>query len=447
MHRLLSLGFASTVNSIMSALPKQRRTGLFSATQTKDVRKLARAGLRNPVLVSVKEKEAVADNEFNSTPSTLENRFVVCEAKDKFATLVAFLRNRFADKKERKKIMVFFSTCACVEYFGIILGRLLKGLVDVTAIHGKKAKRDKVFDSFRKKTESGLLICTDVMARGIDIADVSWVVQFDPPSNAEAFVHRCGRTARIGNRGSALLFLLPTEDAYVNFIELNQKVALNAVDLNEVVGGELPVPPDLLPQLRDWQRNDRSVMDKATRAFVSFVQAYSKHECKFILRLKDLPFGELATAYGLLVMPRMPELKNRTITGFVIDTKKKANEIKYKDKQKERSRQEKLKVYQETGSWPGFKKATDSGNKSTAAWSKKTAAKERKLSRRETKDLKKRKREEGRQKGDDEGCEDDDNDDLDEDYRLLKKMRKGKVSTEEFDKKIDLNDAVDDSDS
>ena len=153
---------------------------------------------------------------------------------------------------------------------------------------------------------------------------------------------------RIGNRGSALLFLLPTEDAYVNFIELNQKVALNAVDLNEVVGGELPVPPDLLPQLRDWQRNDRSVMDKATRAFVSFVQAYSKHECKFILRLKglslrnvppghlkqctptDLPFGELATAYGLLVMPRMPELKNRTITGFVIDTKKKANEIKYK---------------------------------------------------------------------------------------------------------------------
>ena len=84
--------------------------------------------------------------------------------------------------------------------------RLLKDLVNVTAIHGKKAKRDKVFDSFRKKAESGLLICTDVMARGIDIADVAWVVQFDPPSNAEAFVHRCGRTARIGNRGSALLF-------------------------------------------------------------------------------------------------------------------------------------------------------------------------------------------------------------------------------------------------
>ena len=94
---------------------------------------------------------------------------------------------------------------------------------------------------------------------------------------------------RIGNHGSALLFLLPTEDAYVNFIELNQKVALKAMELEQVVGGDTQERlPDLLPQLRDWQRNDRSVMDKATRAFVSFVQAYSKHECKFILRLKGL---------------------------------------------------------------------------------------------------------------------------------------------------------------
>ena len=62
------------------------------------------------------------------------------------------------------------------------------------------------------------------MARGIDIPDVSWVVQYDPPSNAEAFVHRCGRTARSGNTGNALLLLLPMEDTYLDFIALNQKV-------------------------------------------------------------------------------------------------------------------------------------------------------------------------------------------------------------------------------
>lgn len=62
------------------------------------------------------------------------------------------------------------------------------------------------------------------MARGVDIPLVDWVVQFDPPSSASAFVHRCGRTARIGREGSALLMLLPNEEDYVNFLRINQKV-------------------------------------------------------------------------------------------------------------------------------------------------------------------------------------------------------------------------------
>lgn len=73
---------------------------------------------------------------------------------------------------------------------------------------------------------AGVLICTDVMGRGVDIPDVNWVIQYDPPSSAASFVHRCGRTARIGNQGSALVMLLPTEDAYVDFIYRNQKVIL-----------------------------------------------------------------------------------------------------------------------------------------------------------------------------------------------------------------------------
>jgi ATP-dependent RNA helicase DDX55/SPB4 len=64
------------------------------------------------------------------------------------------------------------------------------------------------------------------MGRGVDIPDINWVIQYDPPSSATSFVHRCGRTARIGNQGSALVMLLPTEDAYVDFISRNQKVML-----------------------------------------------------------------------------------------------------------------------------------------------------------------------------------------------------------------------------
>ena len=119
------------------------------------------------------------------------------------------------------------------------------------------------------------------------------MIQFDPPSNAEAFVHRCGRTARSGSEGQALVFLLPSEKAYVDFIGLNQKVELKALELPPLTQS------NLLPILRDWQKNDRSVFDLANRAFVSHVQAYSKHECKYILRLKGkkLALEFLANGY------------------------------------------------------------------------------------------------------------------------------------------------------
>ena len=118
---------------------------------------------------------------------------------------------------------------------------------------------------------------------GVDIPQVEWVIQFDPPSNAESFVHRCGRTARSGLEGQALVFLLPSEKAYVDFIGLNQKVELKEMELPKTLS---PENSNLLPILRDWQKNDRGVFDLANRAFVSHVQAYSKHECKYILRLK-----------------------------------------------------------------------------------------------------------------------------------------------------------------
>jgi len=271
--RLLDMGFKASLDTILGFLPKQRRTGLFSATQTHEVENLARAGLRNPVTVTVKEKKF--GQEDSRTPVNLDNYYVVCEGHKKLSALITVVK-----KKENGKFMVFMSTCAAVEYFSLVLKELLS--FKVLCIHGKmKQNREKIFDQFRQ-LESGLLVCTDVMARGIDIVDVDWVLQFDPPSNAAAFVHRCGRTARIGNKGTALVFLLPNEDAYVQFIDINQKVKLKEMDL------ELDNLPDLLPRIRKMQLNDRSIMDKATRAFVSNIHSYSKHECNVLLRVKGM---------------------------------------------------------------------------------------------------------------------------------------------------------------
>ena len=137
---------------------------MFSATQTKDVEDLIRAGLRNPVLVSVKEKgykTLLRKQKLNlafvleektsakkSTPIALDNFFMTCEASQKFACLVKFLREHSG------KTMLFFSTGACVEYFSLLLTRILKRQRQIFAIHGKKAKRHNVFDNF-KKSENG----------------------------------------------------------------------------------------------------------------------------------------------------------------------------------------------------------------------------------------------------------------------------------------------------
>ncbi|MEE6504142.1 hypothetical protein FKM82_005076 [Ascaphus truei] len=409
--RLLDMGFEASINTILGFLPKQRRTGLFSATQTQEVENLVRAGLRNPVRIAVKEK-GVAASCTQKTPTRLQNYYMICKADEKFNYLVGFLRQR-----KQEKHLVFFSTCACVEYYGKALEALVKN-VTVMSIHGKmKHKRNKIFTDFRK-LNSGILVCTDVMARGIDIAEVNWVLQYDPPSNASAFVHRCGRTARIGHHGSALVFLLPMEDAYVSFLSINQKCPLQEMTLqNSSV--------DHLPKLRTIAASDRAVFEKGMKAFVSFVQAYAKHQCNLIFRVKDLDFVSLARGFALLKMPRMPELKGKDFSGFVptpIDT----YAIPYKDKNREKQRQKLLREReqkrQQEQQQEGERRKTFTKNK---AWSRQKARKDRRK-----KVAVKRKHEEGSD------VDDKDVDELLRDTKLLKRLKKGKISEEEFEKQL-----------
>ncbi|XP_055003603.1 ATP-dependent RNA helicase DDX55 isoform X1 [Sorex araneus] len=401
--RLLDMGFEASINTILELLPRQRRTGLFSATQTQEVENLVRAGLRNPVRISVKEK-GVAASSTQKTPSRLDNYYMVCKAHEKFNQLVHFLRNH-----KREKHLVFFSTCACVEYYGKALEGLVKN-VRILCIHGKmKYRRNKIFMEFRQ-LQSGILVCTDVMARGIDIPEVNWVLQYDPPSSASAFVHRCGRTARIGHRGSALVFLLPMEESYVSFLAINQKCPLQEM-------AQQQHPADVLPKLQAMARTDRAVFEKGMRAFVSFVQAYAKHECGLIFRLKDLDLASLARGFALLRMPRMPELRGKQFPDFVpvdIDT----DTIPFKDKAREKQRQKLLQQQREKTETEGKRKFIK--NK---AWSKQKAKKEKRK-----KINKKRNREEGSD------MDEEDMEELLNDTRLLKKFKKGKITEAEFEK-------------
>ncbi|XP_046873802.1 ATP-dependent RNA helicase DDX55 [Hypomesus transpacificus] len=402
--RLLDMGFEASLNTILGLLPKQRRTGLFSATQTQELEKLVRAGLRNPVRIAVKEK-GVAATSMQKTPARLCNYYTICRTEDKFNNLVAFLRQH-----KHEKQLVFVSTCACVEYFGRALEALIKN-VTIYCIHGKmKHKRNKIFADFRTM-KSGIVVCTDVMARGIDIPEVNWVLQYDPPSSASAFVHRCGRTARIGNQGNALVFLLPMEESYVNFLSINQKCPLQRMaPVRDVV--------DVLPKVKVMAQADRAMFDRGMRAFVSYVQGYAKHECSLIFRVKDLDFALLARGFALLRMPKMPELKGRHFPEFgetTLDT----NTIRYKDKNREKLRQKMLAELKERTPAPRKKFIKNT------AWSKQKNKKDR---RRKT--AAKRKLQEGPD------VDDEDMKELLNDTRLLKKLKKGQISEEDFEKQV-----------
>ncbi|XP_052902046.1 probable ATP-dependent RNA helicase DDX55 homolog [Anopheles moucheti] len=435
--RLLDMGFEATINTILAYLPRQRRTGLFSATQTKEVKDLMRAGLRNPVLVSVREKATT------STPKLLQNYYIVVEPEQRLVALLEFINTQSI-----KKAMIFFPTCACVEYWSIALAQLVPSM-QVLALHGKmRTERFRILKSFRE-AGSALLLCTDVLARGVDIPEVDWVLQWEPPSNAAAFVHRVGRTARQGSEGNALIMLLPTEDAYVDFLTRNQKVSLKQLDL-ELPEGKLAVTLETLHQL---QKTDRATFDKANRAFVSHVQAYSKHECNLILRLKDLDLGRVATSYGLLQLPRMPEMKPHFKESFLgpeqtVDV----FTLVYKDKQKQASFENKLKTYAETGEWKGKKKLI---KKKSVPWElankEREERKEIRKKRREKKQTRKAAIEAGdavpvkkkRAKFSQEELEE-----LANDIRLLKQVKKKRITEEEYEDKMGIKetDALMDSD-
>ncbi|WVQ94755.1 hypothetical protein IAU59_001836 [Kwoniella sp. CBS 9459] len=315
------------VERIMRHLPKQRRTHLFSATMTDAVEEMIGLGLRNPVriVVNLKDKKKKGEEEAKErrTPTSLQNTYLVCRHAEKTLQLVRILQAE-VQKHESAKFIVYFSTCAAVDYFYRILSRLpALSKYHLTSLHGDLPPRirETALNNFTSHPSSHLkpavLLCTDVAARGVDFPDIDVVVQYDAPTDPKSFSHRAGRTARAGRRGKAVVLLgQGREQDYVEFlnvrkIPLTEQKYLNAslepFDPPEAVDEDAI---SLLAQIRKIVLTDRELADKGAKAFVSALQAYRKHEASFIFRLADLDFNAIAISYGLLRMPAMPEIKD-----------------------------------------------------------------------------------------------------------------------------------------
>ena len=218
--RMLDIGFLPDLQRILSYLPKQRITLLFSATFSPEIKRLAASFLQDPVTIEVARS--------NATASTVEQHFYSVGADDKRRALHQVLKAR-----DIKQAFVFVnSKLGCARLARSLEREGLK----TTALHGDKSQdeRLKALEAF-KSGEVDLLVCTDVAARGLDIKDVPAVFNFDVPFNAEDYVHRIGRTGRAGASGLAVSFVASSDQRLVTDIEklIKSKIELEPMEFEE----------------------------------------------------------------------------------------------------------------------------------------------------------------------------------------------------------------------
>lgn len=292
--RLLDLGFEDTLKQIMDILktktrasnassdfwPHSRQTVLCSATLREDVKQFAGETLMRPVFVSGNDKLVDKDDQKEqeeetkyAAPSQLKQQYAMVSAKLRLVSLVTLLRSSFFNKKAgtkaARKIIVFVSSIGSVNFHFNLLAhgdRVLEdeddddimdqeeddkkkkeqpikicersslvGDIPLYRLHGdmKQNERKETYQSFCKAT-NGIILCTDVAARGLDMPHVDHIIQYDAPVDLRDYVHRAGRTARLGQAGSATIFLLPSELEYVDMLKA-QGMTVSPLDIQSVL--------------------------------------------------------------------------------------------------------------------------------------------------------------------------------------------------------------------
>lgn len=322
--RILDLGFFNTLNAIVENLPKHRQTLLFSATQTKRVKDLARLSLKDPEYVAARETspgDGVDANGVSATdaltPKNLEQHYMIVPLEQKLDLLFSFLRTH-----TKSKILVFFSSCRQVQFAHETFCKLRPGL-SVLSLHGKQkqAKRLQIFTEFTK-TQHAALFATDIAARGLDFPAVDWVLQIDAPENSDTYVHRVGRTARYHSKGNSLLFLLPSEE----------KGMIKSLGDNGITPGRIKPreskTQSIQNQLQSFLFRSPELKYLGQKAFVSYVRSVYLQKDKETFDVLELPLQKFAAALGLPGAPKVKFVRDAGAVRMKAEAKAKAVALK-----------------------------------------------------------------------------------------------------------------------
>jgi ATP-dependent RNA helicase DeaD len=207
---MLDMGFRPDIETIFKHLPGGRETWLFSATISPEIRKIAEQYMYYPEEVRIQPQTKTADN--------IEQLYYVVEEEEKHRLLRSFLKSN-----EDIYGIVFCQTKKDV----VTLTRKLRDYFPLDCLHGAmpQSDRDQVMEEFRAR-KLKLLVSTDIMARGIDVDNLTHVINFSPPADPESYIHRIGRTARKGETGVAVTFFTPVEKRSLELLERRVKMSL-----------------------------------------------------------------------------------------------------------------------------------------------------------------------------------------------------------------------------
>ncbi|XP_042047307.1 DEAD-box ATP-dependent RNA helicase 17-like isoform X1 [Salvia splendens] len=402
--RILELGYGKDIEEILGCLGTgnlksgskdisavnsgvQKQNLLLSATLNDKVNHLANVSLENPVMIGlddnmsgsrtrnvslesngvdiVKESRKTLDtsNEEYKLPTQLVQKYIKVPCGSRLVVLLSVLKHLY-ETGASQKVVVFFSTCDAVDFHYSLLGEFkwtaLQKKTEVSQkflgckmlrLHGNMNQEDRktTFQSF-KTDRSALLFSTDVSARGLDFPKVRFIIQYDSPGEATEYVHRVGRTARLGEKGDSLLFLQPTETDYLKDLEkhgvmLTEYPLLKLLSSFPVYNMKQPacrfVSIEMHPLLIALQRaleafvvTEPKISKLAKEAFSSWVRAYTAHrgELKQIFMVKKLHLGHVAKSFAL---KDQPTLVNKSIQKQL---KKRKRNDQRNDKQKVKSK-------------------------------------------------------------------------------------------------------------
>ena len=252
---MLGLGFKYQLTTILNLLPERKQNLMFSATITDDVEALIAHYFNGPVKIEAAPTGTPLDN-IKQTGYELPN----------FYTKVNMLQLLLADKEEYKKVLVFAATKKLADQLYEQIGEKFPGEIGV--IHSNKSQNNR-FDTV-KKFQSGeyrVLIATDIIARGLDIAGVSHVFNFDTPDEAENYIHRIGRTGRADREGIAITFTTPKETPFKKAIEALMNTSIPMKELPSELEIVDKLTPDEMPKNIVKNIQDKFERKEPTGAF------------------------------------------------------------------------------------------------------------------------------------------------------------------------------------